>query len=447
MKIKRFFAPDIRQAIRMVREEQGPDAVILSNRNVAGGVEIVSAVDYDEDAVRQAAEPTQTSSKGGTETGVVARIQPPSRAAGHARPAKESSRQSATDGSVSPTAVVSRGRAPQAAAPCMPLDGAAAVAQEPLLQEMRQELRSLRHMMVNQLSELAWDQMARRQPERVELLRRLMNLGLVAPLCREIADSVDDQGAEDIEPAWRTSLERLAERLPVADEGILDNGGVVALVGPTGVGKTTTIAKLAARFCLRYGHRHVALVTTDCYRIGAHEQLHNYGRILDVPVRTAGDADELHSVLNGLADKRLVLVDTAGMSQRDVRLTEQLRILSGGNIPLRPYLVLSAATQRSGLEGIIPAYSDLGLEGCILTKLDEAGSLGEVFSAIIRHQLPIGFFGDGQRVPEDLHQARARVLVDRAVDIVQRNHGGIADESMAVAFGGLAVNAQLAATP
>ncbi len=452
MKIKRFFAPDIRQAIRMVREEQGPDAVILSNRTLDDGVEIVSAVDYDENVVRQAAERSEvpSSARPTVTKASVARLQPASARWATSRPATppfpdavESSRSRQGE---------ARGRAPQHSAQSQRAATAqrrepstVTSSQDPILVGMRQELQSLRHMMVNQFSELAWDRMNRQQPERVERLRKLMNLGLAAPLCREIADEVEHE--PDPERAWQMSLKSLARRIPVADEGILHQGGVVALVGPTGVGKTTTIAKLAARFCLRYGHRHVALVTTDSYRIGAHEQLHNYGRILDVPARVAANAEELHGILNGFSDKRLVLIDTAGMGQRDLRLAEQIRILTDGHNPVHPCLVVSATTQRSGLEEVISAYRDLSLEGCILTKVDEAGNLGEALSAIIRSQLSIAFFGDGQRVPEDLHQARAHTLVERALALLQQNGGDIEEESMAIAFGGTAINAQVSVTP
>jgi flagellar biosynthesis protein FlhF len=197
----------------------------------------------------------------------------------------------------------------------------------------------------------------------------------------------------------------------------MDQGGVVALVGSTGVGKTTSVAKLAARYVLRHGQRHVALVTTDSYRIGAHEQLMTYGRLLGIPVQIASDHKELHSALNSLADKRLVLIDTAGMSQRDVRLSEQFATLADSGIPIRTLLVLSATAHPSVLTETVEAFSSVDLEGAILTKLDEAAKLGGVLSTVINQQLPLMFVTDGQRVPEDMHLARAQNLVQKAAEL------------------------------
>jgi flagellar biosynthesis protein FlhF len=242
--------------------------------------------------------------------------------------------------------------------------------------------------------------------------------------------------ARDAEHAWQLALAELSASLPVADGDFLDQGGIVALVGSTGVGKTTSIAKLAARYVLRHGRRHVALVTTDSYRIGAHEQLITYGRLLGISVQVASDHKELRSILNSLADKRLVLIDTAGMSQRDVRLTEQFATLADSGIPIRTLLVLSATLHPSVLEETIRAFSSVALEGAILTKLDEAASLGGVLSTVIRQHLPLMFVANGQRVPEDLQPARAQELVQLAAELAS-THALPTDSVMAEQFGGM----------
>jgi flagellar biosynthesis protein FlhF len=270
------------------------------------------------------------------------------------------------------------------------------------------------------------------------LLRRLSGLGLTAGLCRSLAEQVGPAADED--QAWRRALGLLAHRLPVTDDDILNTGGVVALVGSTGVGKTTTVAKLAARYALRHGQRSVALVTTDCYRIGAHEQLFTYGRILGVPVQAVASHDELQTTLASHADKRLVLIDTAGMSQRDVRLAEQFATLRDSGFPLHTYLVMTATTQASVLEEAVRAFGAAALSGCILTKLDEAANLGGVLSVVAKHQLPLAYVGDGQRVPEDLHPARAHNLVNRAVSLMQQAGQDSNDETLAERFGGMAAN-------
>lgn len=430
MKIKRFFAPDIRQAIKLVRDELGADAVILSNRRVNGGVEIVSAVDYDEGLVKE------TSAR---ETQVQA-------AAAAARPAQTAGlqaalRSEARSNNAPPAAAVSAAAAPvkrspapersanpaPRAVPAAERKSSMVWSQEPALVEMREELKNLRGLLETQLAGLAWGEMQRRQPLKVELLQKLSKLGLSAPLCRDIANALRTRS--DISEMWRDALAYLENELVITDDDILTHGGVVALVGPTGVGKTTTIAKLAARHALRHGPRSVALITTDSYRIGAYEQLRAYGRILDVPVRLVSNDDELGRTLDDLADRRLVLIDTTGMSQRDLRLPEQLGLLREGRDWLKTYLVLSTTARLSSLEEIVRVYQKTPLAGCVLTKLDETTSLGSALSALIAHRLPVAYVSDGQRVPEDLHTARASSLVERAVAIMQQ-HDGLLEEEL-----------------
>lgn len=402
MKIKRYFAPDIRTAIRQVREQQGPDAVILSNRAVEGGVEIVAAVDYDESAVlRQAYE---------------------------AVPEERNRRQQP----IEDTAAEAPAAKPQIASNIW--------TQEPVLAEMRREMNAMRDLLQNQLSGLAWGDLARNQPLRATILRRLIGLGMSSRLAKRIVEKTGPDGDQD--QLWRQALGLLAHTLPIAEEDILSQGGIVALVGPTGVGKTTMVAKLAARFCLRHGRRHVALLTTDNYRVGAHEQLRTYGRILDVPVRVIGEDENLGAVMKHYADRRLILVDTAGMGQRDARLNQHLDQLQDDFLPIRRYLVLPATTHRTGLSEAVRRFGKLPLQGCLLTKVDEATRLGGALSVLVEEQLPVAYVGDGQRVPEDLAPARAHNLVSMAVSMVQQCEGMPVDAASARNFEGVAANGQ-----
>lgn len=413
MKIKRYFASDMRQAIRLVREKQGPDAVILSNRRVNGGVEIVAAVDYDESLIHKMAQQEE------------------------AKPAPEAAAAPASP----PYATEPMAEAPArpAPAPRRPAPNGVEWSQEPTLVAMREEIATLRGILEGQLSGLAWSEETRRHPLRAKLLERLMGLGLSTAMCRNLADSVHYE--QDPEHNWRQALGLLAQQLPITDDDILSHGGVVAVVGPTGVGKTTTVAKLAARFTLRHGPNRVALVTTDSYRIGAHQQLRTYGRILGAPVYVANNAEELQQTLESLEDKQLVLIDTAGMSQRDIRLSEQLTMLRQGSPRVKTYVVLSATTQRASLEEVVNSFRGAQPAGCILTKVDESRALGEVVSVVAEQRLPVAYVADGQRVPEDMHPARAHTLVSRSVALAQEQGESVGEERMAFAFGDMVSNA------
>ena len=391
MKIKRFVAQDMRQALRLVRETLGEEAVILSNKSVDGGVEITAAVDL----VANPADDT-----------IDQRI-PQVR--------KQNSKQADTANDAKPSA-------PQPAIP----DNA--------LEDMRREMRNLRRWMQAELSGLSWYDLGQRAPHSQELLARLMALGLGPELARRLSERVSD--VDDLEKAWSKALYMLASELRMAEMDVIDQGGVVALVGPTGVGKTTTIAKMAARFALRHGHRSVGLITTDSYRIGARDQLQTYARILNVPVRTATTADEMDQALVALAGRRLILVDTAGMAAAHERIADQRQTLQAAGKALTTLLTLSATTELAAVQRALRLFSDFQPDACVLTKLDEAASLGGLLSALIQADLPTAFVTDGQRVPEDLQIARAHPLVTRASQLLAENPAELDPGYLALAFGG-----------
>jgi len=440
MKIKRFFAPDMRQAMRQVRDTFGADAVILSNKLVEGGVELVAAKDYDESQVLgQVSTPAPSAAP----RNPYAR-EPTAPLGSHPPPSTPRPSPAATPtlpgGRPAPGQVHSlmerlkeRIQVPADTAAPLASSGPEPGADESVLAEMRREMQALRRLMESEFSELSWYGMGQRHPRKKELLRRLMALDLHPELCRILAEEAEAE--QDPERAYRQALGNLVARLPAARTDLLEQGGALALIGPTGVGKTTTVAKLAARFCLRYGNRQLALITTDNYRIGAEEQLHTYGHILDVPVRSAADATTLNAALNLFADRRLVLIDTAGMSQRDLRLGEQIALLKGGNRPIHTLLALAATTQEASLEHAIEAFSVASPDACVVTKLDEACSLGGLLSTLSRHTLPMAFTTDGQKVPEDIHVGRPHTLVSRAVELSRRDRIEIGEDLLAMQLG------------
>lgn len=395
MKIKRFVAADMRQAMRDVREEQGPEAVILSTRRLDEGIELIAAIDYDEALIREAARHGAPAPEAQKADPVAAPVPPP--------------RVASIEPALRPSVT---GTAPSPAAK-------ATLAMHPLMEraahdtaQLRSELGDLREMLQMQLSSLAWNDMERRQPLRARILREMTRLGIEPDVARTLVAELPDQ--LNAEQARYLPLGMLSRSLAVSGRGLSgDDRGITALVGPTGVGKTTTIAKLAARAVMRQGADQVALVSTDHYRIGAAAQLEHYGRLLGVRVYPAYDAESLRKVLEMLHGRHTILIDTAGVAGNDPRLVQQREILADAT-DLRACLVLAANAQAQALDDAVRAYLPLKPHACILTKLDEAPNLGGALSVLIRHRLALDYTTDGQRVPEDIATADARVLVCRA---------------------------------
>jgi flagellar biosynthesis protein FlhF len=374
MKIKRFFASDMRRAMALVRAEHGADAVIMSSTVVDGGVEIVSAVDYDARLVTELAEHSP------------------------AAPA-------------APTVMAEEPAAPR---PQPKIEWSP----DPALQAMQRELAAMKQMLKEQFAHLAWADMKTFDPERALLQRRVAALGFEPELVEALTDEAFAAAtdavacADDAHEAetWRSVLRGIANRVAVLERDPIETGGVIALVGPTGVGKTTTIAKLAARHCLRFGPDSMALISTDSYRVGAQRQLEVFGAILGVPVRRADGPAELAELLHEQRHRRLVLIDTAGLAPRDCRIAESmaaLREIAG----IATFLVLPANMQAAVMREAVQVFGAGGLSGAVLTKLDESSGLGAALSVVIESGLPVAWLCEGQRVPEDLKLARTMHVV------------------------------------
>ena len=485
MLVKKFFGATTRDALRQVRDELGPDALILSNRQVAGGgIEIMAVADADVAALTS----IQT---------VAAPPKPATRAAQNGARLINSAQQAPAAPNISkalarsyaipddaqeptlddvpyeipsvlrsnrqpkPAAPAARPevafsdyinrvepaeaprREPEMAAPARPTappPRRPAVAERPLptfsfedesakpaapaadqaaMQDIAREIRMLRGLLESQMAGMAWGELSKHTPEKLEVLRLLLGAGFCAALSRQLIDKMPAGMSLDTGVKWVKAA--LTHNLPTvsAKDDIVERGGVYALIGPTGVGKTTTVAKLAARCALAYGPQSVALLTTDSYRIGAHDQLRIYGRILGVPVHDVKDETDLQLTLGELTDRHLVLIDTVGMGQRDQRIGEQLAMFGHDNVGT--VLLLSANAQAGTLDDVARRYKNSHLVGCILTKLDETMALGGCLDVAIRHRLPLHFVTNGQRVPEDLHRANLAYLVDRAFRNQQEN--------------------------
>jgi len=279
--------------------------------------------------------------------------------------------------------------------------------------KMQQEMASIRKLLEHQVSGLMWQDMAQKEPQRAVLVNRLLSLGLNEQIADQIAGYVPSQYHEA--EAWQQATKLIGEQINTTQNDIIHRGGVVALVGPTGVGKTTTIAKLAARFAQIHGHEQVALISTDTYRIAGFEQLATYGKIIGCQVKLAKDSQSLDLLLEQFSNKKLILIDTAGMGQRDIRLAENLaNLVSNARVRIRNYLVLAANSQQAVMQENVDRFKKVPLSGCIYTKLDESVSIGEIITTSIQNGLPIGYLTDGQRVPEDIKVANAEKLVTLA---------------------------------
>jgi flagellar biosynthesis protein FlhF len=277
--------------------------------------------------------------------------------------------------------------------------------------EMLDELRAMKGLIEERFGALAFMDRLQRSPKQASITQKLLDCGFSPALIRKLGDGMPADVAD--ESAWAAGvLERnlcAAESEPALE----DVGGVYALVGATGVGKTTSTAKIAAAFAAKHGAAHLGLVTLDAYRVGAQEQLRTYGRILGVPVHTAHDRASLEDLLELLAGKRMVLIDTAGMAQRDSRTRELLDMLSHRSI--QKLLVINAAAQGETIDDVAVSYRAGVCRGVVLSKLDEAVKLGGALDALIRHKLKVVGVANGQRVPEDWHRLSSQALVQRAL--------------------------------
>ncbi|KGF65975.1 MULTISPECIES: flagellar biosynthesis protein FlhF [Pseudomonas] len=438
MQVKRFFAADMRQAMKLVRDELGAEAAIIGNRRIAGGVELTAALDYKLSALAPRVPNIELEDElRKTQSRIVtAQAELTSRSELDTVANRQLFTGLAMDDSkqIEPTleepfrpsvhAAVAAERAERNAEPSV---------SHHVYESMRSELNGLRELLEVQLGSLAWNQLQGSRPQQANLWRRLQRVGLSGPLSRDLLAMVPD--SNDQAHTWRMLLAHLARMIATPDVEPLEEGGVIAMVGPAGMGKTTTLAKLAARYVLKYGAQNIALVSMDSFRIGAQEQLKTLGRILNVPVTHVDPGQSLAQALEPLLRKRVVLIDTAGLQASDPALRLQLETLAGRGIKARNYLVLATTSQKQVLSAAYHSYKRCGLAGCILTKLDETASLGEVLSLAVTHELPVAYLTDGPRIPDDLHLPRRHQLVSRAVSVQMQEEPS--EEAMADMFADL----------
>lgn len=447
MKIRRFYGKDMREALKQVKDELGKDAVIMSNKRLADGVELVAAYDQepasepqprvnevanqrrnnllniDSGVVEQQRSVRKPSHRGTTDS-------PPtslSEIIGDSGPdsLRELLEKQAGASLAEPNEKRPSQQAVQPAAITQPLPDVQVMpsAVDSDINDIKLELQSLRSVLEHQVSGLVSQKNRKVHPLQAYLIDHLQQMGVSAELAKEAVAYMPDNCNE--REAWLYLLKLLANRLKTNQNDILNEGGVVALVGPTGTGKTTTIAKLAARYAQKHGPGSVLLITTDTYRIAAYEQLATYGKIIGCTVKKATDAKDLSDLLFQYRAKSLIMIDTAGFGQRDARLVSQLDTLKDSNCAnIKKYVVLQANAQYRVMSKILDSYKKISLQGCIFTKVDECYSLGEAISAAIEYGIPLSYVTDGQKVPEDIKVADSKQLISKAAKLL-RDHNSM----------------------
>ncbi|MCP5335017.1 MAG: flagellar biosynthesis protein FlhF [Oceanospirillaceae bacterium] len=467
MKVRRFTAPTMQKALKKVSDEMGPDAVILSNHRVNGGVEIIVAQQYEkapsvprfdpqeQDDVEAVISPAaaqkikasqaakdpwpflndaqkhevekQLQLQDEIEQLQKKRGKKPAPAQAPAAAFNVDSKASLSDMLSS----IKQGRgqnemaAPKAAAPAPQMQMAGK-----FMEDMRAELNDLKELLKAKPEQnsaapvsFVWKKYAPSNALQAKFWGRLEHMGVADWLIFQLVNGVQPHNDESAE--WQKVLHHLTDYIHVSPADKLKRGGVFALVGPTGAGKTTTIAKMAVRYTLEHQDAKVGLITMDNYRLAAHDQLRTLGQILGVPVQVCDAEHPLTRCLATLSDCDLVLIDTAGISDKNPLQREQLAELHSVQGRVQTLLTLPATSQGRVLKKVLHSYQSAGLSGAILTKMDEASCLGEAISLFAQAGLPVAYCTDGQRIPDDFHVANAKALVKRSVQIAQHEQHAV----------------------
>ncbi|MGK0248590.1 MAG: flagellar biosynthesis protein FlhF [Oleispira sp.] len=420
MKAKRFTAKNMQQALRMVSDELGPDAVILSNKRVGKGVEVIAALDYQEIANEQQQQEINR------QLALQQELEQARQATGKIRqeqPLLDQSNVSTTAALKEDLQDIKEGTIAQSAALDAVLlseedlqksisDKAVTSSRDeatPFLNQVTSELKDLKNWLVSQQGN-AWNPTRPLSWQQAQIWQRCQDLGIDPSWADKLVSALPE-GDEDIEKGWAQCLKFIAEDLPLADNNMLKTGGCFAFVGPTGAGKSTTIGKLAAQYVIDHGSEDIALITMDNYRIAAHDQLKAFARIMEIPLLVLEPNGDLSAMLDQLSDKKFILIDTAGLAIQDPHFSVQLSMLKGAGNRVRSLLALPLTSQARCLQENYEHFKPAGIDGCIFTKLDECFSLGQAMSIASVARLPIHMVTDGPHIPDDIHFPNAKKMV------------------------------------
>lgn len=457
MKIKRYFGEQIHQVMKQIKEDLGGDAVILSNKPIDGGYEVVCAVDYDEKLLA-----TMPSSGNGS----AQRDEDPFRPT-TSRISTQNFNQTVTHaaGVAQSAARRSAPRAPMdndtKAEPELRLqpddvDGVAQAnpvseldqphpaettrradivwAQDPAIRSVREEISELRQLMESHVSAMMWGNLNQQNPARAKVIKKLLEMGFSVSLANSVVEQIPDD--RRVQVAIKNAMVNIARRITIHRRNAIQQGGVIAVVGPTGGGKTTTIAKLAASYAITYGTHSVAMITTDNSRIGAQDQIRTYGHLFGLTTRTCRNGDELDASLRELQDKSLILIDTPGCGQFDSAIEQQIGLLSGlQEHSVETHLILPATMQEAAIHETVSQYEALKPAACIITKTDEATRLGTVVGAMIERHLPVSFVCHGQQIPDHIYFADKLRLTNQILEMFNKAISPeMSNEAFAVVF-------------
>ena len=422
MKAKRFTAKNMQQALRMVSEELGPDAVILSNKRLGKGVEVIAALDYQEMADEQQQQEIDR------QLTLQQELEQAKQATGkirHEQPKFDQSDVSSTAALKEALMGIKEGTIAQSAALdavmqseeelhesiSQKTSGMSNDEAEPFLNKVSDELKDLKNWLVSQQGN-AWNPNRPLSWQQAQIWQRCQDLGIDPSWADKLVSALPED--DNIEKGWAHCLKYIAEDLPLAENNMLQTGGCFAFVGPTGAGKSTTIGKLAAQYVINHGNEDIALITMDNYRIAAHDQLKAFARIMEVPLIVLEPNGDLSAILDQLSDKKFILIDTAGLAIQDSHFSVQLSMLKGAGNRVRTLLALPLTSQARCLQENYEHFKPVGIDGCIFTKLDECFSLGQAMSIASVTRLPIHMVTDGPHIPEDIHFPNAEKMVHLA---------------------------------
>jgi flagellar biosynthesis protein FlhF len=437
---QKFTAANSAEALKMVREKMGSDAMILSSKDVDEGVEIVA---ISPDALAHLASqrnPFLANKSNGVSDSLAStvplntpvfeeiskevfpRVTTPSMDV-RGLIVKDIINNSGADASHDAALSASQSNINISSASASPAPPAASATpvESPRVEQLFSEIEEVKKLLQSHLASSYWNNLQQESAGHAEVTKTLLSAGFSPKLCAQLVQNLSETG--DVKSLLAEVQKRLEQSIKTIDPlEAFDRGGIFAFIGPTGVGKTTTVAKVAARCVLRYGRNQVALLSTDTYRIGAQEQLKVFARILGLPVISLRDSEDLESKLNELSQRHIILLDTAGVNQRDVLMIEQSQLLKEGSRDAHRILVMSSTTDLRTQEDVIMLHNQASIDanqsrimGAIITKTDEAAQIAPVLDSLMRHELPLMFLSNGQRVPEDLSQANVAYLAHRAM--------------------------------